>query len=150
MRKSFVTKILPASILCTALISGCDNKVSEGTCAVDTVNGVLAGEVTKVKKPAILPVSGWAFDDRSRSVPAEVSIELLSSDGKVSVTGAAARGTKRPDVAKVYGSEEYIAAGFDGAVNVEKAPLGRYSIWIIQKSGATQLSCNSTRFVELQ
>ena len=74
----------------------------------------------------------------------------IGGAGIADVTGAAARGTKRPDVAKVYGNEEYIAAGFDGAVNVEKAPLGRYSMWIIQKSGATQLSCNSKKFVELQ
>jgi len=106
--------------------------------------------VNKVKKTGVMTVSGWAFDDRSRSVPGEVSIELLSSDGKTTFTGAAARGTKRPDVAKMFGNQSYIDAGFDGGVNVEKASPGRYGIWIVQKSGAKQLSCDSKRFVELE
>ncbi len=161
MRKSSVVAILSLSILSAALISGCvqdDQDVLGGItsendgsmCVLDAINGAAAVPVTKIKQPATLTVAGWAVDHRNRTVPSEVSVELVSVDGKERVTGAARRGTKRPDVAKAYNNPAYDGGGFDGGVNVDKAKPGRYSIRIVQKSGATSLSCNLNRAIEIE
>lgn len=161
MRKSSVVAILSLSILSAALISGCDQNeqgAQGGTtsendgsmCALDVINGAAAVPVTKIRQPATLTVVGWAVDHRNRTVPSEISVELVSVDGKERVIGAARRGTKRPDVAKVYNNPAYEGGGFDGGVNIDKAKPGRYSIRIVQKSDATSLSCDLKRAVEIQ
>ena len=161
MCKSSVVAILSLSILSAVLISGCvqdDQDVQGGTtsekdgsmCALDAINGAAAVPVTKIRQPATLTVAGWAVDHRNRTVPSEVSIELVSVEGKERVAGAVHRGTKRPDVAKVYNNPAYEGSGFDGGVNIDKAKPGRYSIRIVQKSGATSLSCNLNRAIEIE
>jgi len=144
-------EIVLLSVLLFSLISGCAKRTSEGMCVVDNISGIQAGEITKIKKPVSLTVSGWAVNYRSGSVPREVSIELVSvDDEKISFIGPAVRGTKRPDVVKAYNNAEFIDAGYDGNVNVEKALIGRYSIWINQNDGANKFSCDTKRYVELE
>ena len=159
MRKSSVVAMLSLSVFSAALISGCNQQDTQGgvtsekdgsMCALDTINGAAAVPVTKIKQPATLTVAGWAVDRHNGTAPSEVSIELVSVDGKERVTGAVRRGTKRPDVAKVYNDPAFAGGGFDGGVNVDKAKPGRYSIRIVQKSGATSLSCDLKRAVEIQ
>jgi hypothetical protein len=161
MRRSSVVAILSLSILSVALISGCDQKEQDvqggvtsekdgSMCALDTINGAAAVPVTKINQPGTLAVVGWAVDRQNSTAPSEVSVELVSADGKERITGAARRVTKRPDVAKVYNNPAFVDGGFDGVVNVDKAKPGRYGIRIMQKSGATLLSCDLKRAIEIQ
>ena len=167
MRRSIFVNVLTVLFLSAALISACGTKEDDkedgkkttvatksiamgGICAVDTINSVAAVAVNAVKKSTNLAIGGWAADDRNGSVPPEVSIELVSADGKERVTGAASRGTKRPDVAKAFNTPVFEGAGFDGVVSIEKAASGRYSIWIVQMSNGVSLSCDSKRIVEIQ
>ena len=162
MRRTIFVNVLPVLVLSATLVAACGTKedggkaavttgsvAMGGICAVDAINGAAAVAVNAVKKSINLTMGGWVADDRSGSVPSEVSIELVSADGKERVIGTASRGTKRPDVAKAFKTPAFEGAGFDGGVNIEKAAPGRYNICIIQKSGDASLSCDSKRIVDL-
>lgn len=159
MRKSSVVAMLSFSILSAVLINGCDQQDVEGgvnsekdgsVCALDAINGAAAVPITKIKQPTTLTLAGWAVDVLNSTAPSEVSIELVSVDGKEKIAGSARRGAKRPDLVKVFNKPAFEGGGFNGGVNIDKAKPGRYSIRVVQKSGATSLSCDLKRGIEIQ
>lgn len=163
MRSSILVSVFPILVISAALLTACGKKDEGGKtavttasvvmgdkCAVDVINGVTAEAVNPVKKSTSLAIGGWAADDRNGTVPAEVSLELVSADGKERITGVASRTTKRPDVAKAFNTPAFEGSGFDGVVDIEKAPPGRYSLRIVQKNEGVSLACDTKRVVEIQ
>ncbi len=90
---------------------------------------------------APLNIAGWAFDKAAGKAHEEVFVRLISEDRKNVREFKAMRGTRRPDVAKVYNIPAAEAAGFDLGANAE-LPAGRYSVYVVQKSGDDQIVCS--------
>lgn len=157
MYKIVLRNIIGLSVLYVVFISGCEKQeggttvaAPETACWIDAINGAPASEVSKVKIPTIITISGWAVDKKNGTVPTEVGIELLSPDGRQTVTVSASRGTQRPDVAKAFNNPAFKDAGFDSRVTInDKVAPGRYSIRVIQKSGTSKFSCETQKFVEV-
>lgn len=137
-------RLLVAILCTTAFITGCEKAAPPPTesamCGIDLINGVPKDQAGKVKRGTI-NVSGWAFEGQKSAVPADVTIELQMIGGKEKLSGMAGR-TKRPDVAKAFGSTALEGAGFDGAIDAKNAASGRYVIHVVQKSGSKASSCD--------
>ncbi len=88
-----------------------------------------------VKNDDVLEVSGWAFDDSTRSVSEMVFIELVrvESDGRnYAKYYAAASRVERADVAAGFKEPAYMKAGYNLKAGIKSVPPGEYEINVIQ------------------
>ena len=119
----------------------------EGGCAIDLVDEKVATEVVTVKGGATVKIAGWAADPATGAVPPFVFVELA---GKRTFYAAAARGPKRPDVAKALGLPELVDAGFDLVADLSGVPAGTYAVQIDQVSTAgAAFTCNARRKIKV-
>lgn len=125
-----------------SLITGCsrgnqDRVFLSKDCSVDnpTRNTVQA-------LAAPLNIGGWAFDKTAGKAHDDVFVRLVSEDRKNIREFQAMRGTRRPDVARAYNMPAAETAGFDLTAPKVELPPGRYSVYVVQKSGDDQIVCS--------
>lgn len=118
-------------------------------CAADTINESAPAKLVTVSRASLLNIVGWAVDDTAGAVPAEVFVELAPDKGGVPFYAAAARLTKRPDVAKAHGNPAFENSGYDLAAPLAAVPTGVYSVRIVQPVASGVLTCDTNRRVEI-
>ena len=78
-------------------------------------------------------LDGWAFDEKSKSVPETVVIELVSSADGSKYYATASRSTrKRDDVAKFFKEPAFEKAGYQVNADIKAVPPGEYEIIVVQ------------------
>lgn len=137
----FLAKDMPADI------KGFPSEVA-GRCAVDIVNNPVKDEVIAINRAAGLTIYGWALDEKSPSVSSIVFLHLLKDTEKY--YGQLTRRGDRDDLAKAFGKQEFVNAGYGGTVDISSLPVGRYEILIIQKSENKNLVCSTNYKLELR
>jgi len=122
-----------------------------GGCSRDDQDRVFLSKECSVDKPirntvqaldVPLDVGGWAFDKATGKVHDDVFVRFISEDRKNVREFQAKRGTRRPDVARAYNIPAAELAGFDLAGAKAELPAGRYSVYVVQKSGEDQIVCS--------
>jgi hypothetical protein len=91
--------------------------------SVDFINNAPPTRVPSVRAGTMLRVSGWAVDDRARTVAAGVVVFV---DGGAET--AALYGLERPDVAQVLGNPGYRDCGFTADAPTLSLAPGRHSL----------------------
>ena len=137
-----------SSVRPAALIGA--NSVATRACAADKINESEPAALVTVAQASSLSIVGWALDDAAGTVPAEVFVELASDKGGGPFYAAAARLTKRPDVAKAHGNAAFENSGYDLAADLAGVPLGIYSVRVVQPVAAGVLTCDTNRKVEIR
>ena len=102
-------------------IKGSPSEVTD-RCAVDIVNDPVKDELIAINRVAGLKIYGWALDDKSTSVPSIVFLHLLK--GTENYYGRLNRRVDRVDLAKAFGKQEFINAGYGGNVDISSLPAG--------------------------
>ena len=126
------------------------SRVLSKACAADKINDSPSGELLKAAKSAKLKITGWAVDDIAVAVPAEVFVELVPVTGTAHFYAAAARLTKRPDVAKAHGKPVFENSGYDLDADLSAVPAGVYSVLVVQPVAAGVTSCDTKRRVDIR
>jgi hypothetical protein len=118
-------------------------------CALDTVNDKIATANTRIPKAPTLRLAGWAGDKTTGSVPPLVIVELVA--GTKHFYATATRAGKRPDVAKVFGVEAFVDAGFELLASLAAVPPGTYTVKVnqIAASGAAFV-CDTKHQLEIK
>lgn len=106
------------------------------TCSIDSPRNDTALELGKP-----FAAGGWAFDKVSGTAPEKVFLQLVSEDQRTSRIVAAARGTKRPDVAQALGAPGAVGSGFDATIDTAGLAPGKYTISIVQAAEDKTLVC---------
>lgn len=124
------------------LIAGCsrgsqDRVFLSKECSVDNP---IRNTVQALADP--LNIGGWAFDKAAGKAHEDVFVRLVSEDRKNVREFQAKRGTRRPDVARAYNLPAAEVAGFDLTGAKADLPAGRYSVYVVQKSGDDQIVCS--------
>jgi len=116
------------------------------TCNIDTP-----------KKDITLPVAndflvgGWAFDKVTGSSPESIELQFASENRKLIETIKAARGTKRPDVAKAFNMPGAESSGFDVVVKAGTLKPAKYSVSVVQKlPDNISLICSQEHFITIK
>ncbi|WP_223462071.1 MULTISPECIES: hypothetical protein [unclassified Pseudomonas] len=130
-------------------LSACDagkpkDIVLNNSCSLDS-------PVAEAKVSTNVPLQfwGWAYNVAAGTVPKDVSIELISSNGDVALTAPLTR-SSREDVAKAFSKPELEMAGFNGAVDIKVLASGVYTVKIIQQEGKDRLACASPTKLNIQ
>lgn len=102
-----------------------------GKAWLDSVNKNSIDKIVNVKSEDGFELSGWAFNDGTKSVPSAIFIELapVKGEGKYYAT---AKRTDRHDVAKIFKEPSYKKCGFMSKADIKSVPAGEYQINIIQ------------------
>lgn len=98
---------------------------------MDVVNKNSKDATVIVKDENVLDINGWAFDDKTRSVPGTVFIELAPVKGGEKYYAAANRG-ERPDLVNTFSEPAYKKAGYSLEADIKSVLPGQYNINIIQ------------------
>jgi hypothetical protein len=124
------------------LIAGCsrDNQDRVFLSKECSVDNPVKNTVQTLADP--LNIGGWAFDKASGVAHEDVFVRLVSEDRKSVREFQAKRGTRRPDVARAYNIPAAEAAGFDLSAAKAELPTGRYSVYVVQKSGGDHIVCS--------
>lgn len=105
--------------------------------SVDFINGAPPDRVPSVAAGTTLPVSGWAVDDRARTVAKGVIVFIEGG-----AETAARYGFERPDVAQAFGNRGYRNSGFTADASTFSLAPGRHSL------GLRILNADGTGFYE--
>jgi hypothetical protein len=138
-----LTKELPAAIKNFAFETA-------GNCSIDVVNNAMLGsapEVT-VNRTDGFSADGWAFDEKSGSVPAVVTLQLVQ--GEERYYAQLNRHGGRDDLSKAFGKPEFANAGYFASVEVASLPAGQYAIFVVQKGDGKNMVCSTNRKLNLK
>lgn len=119
-----------------------------GKCTVDSVNTPQKGETIRIKRTEGMRIEGWAFDDKSGTVPAVAVLQMVAGGNRYHYA-LLERRTGRDDLAKTFAKAEYGAAGFTATVDITTLPPGLYDMLIVQKTATTNLVCPTYRKLEV-
>ena len=104
---------------------------SGGKSNIEIINNNRIDQVADVKSEDGFELSGWALDDRTKSAPEIVFIELAPVKGGARYYATAGR-SDRDDVVKAFNEQEYKKAGYVVKADIKSVPPGEYEINIIQ------------------
>jgi len=121
-----------------AFAAAYDRAVRSGTCALDEINGHVAGAEPFVLPRGIFGATGWAVDS-SDEVPSEQIYGVLRSPERRLLI--AARRVRRPDVADLLASPRYERSGFRVSGSIAQLPSGDYRLAIAQGRPAGLVVC---------
>ncbi len=122
-----------------------------GKCSIDAVNAPQPGQVITIKKADGMNVRGWAFDDKSGTVPPILALQLVSTtSGDQRYYANLTRQGNREDLAKAFGKSEYSGAGYAALVDSSSLQPGLYYILVIQKSDKLNLVCSTYRKLDVK
>lgn len=118
-----------------------------GSCAIDSPTQNEAFEVDQE-----FTVSGWAFDEKNKSVPDTLTLYFINESTSQIFTFPARRTGGRPDVAAAYKLPNLVDSGFSGLVTKNVLSPGSYRIVLLQASrGTGVISCaGETRNIRIQ
>lgn len=118
-----------------------------GKCAIDIVNTPQSGEVVTVKRSEPAAIAGWAFDDKAKSVPAIIALQLAKGDSRYHALVERKGG--RDDLTKAYGEAKYADAGYSAVLDFSSLPVGQYDVLLVQRAADKNLVCSTYRKLEL-
>ena len=95
-----------------------------GFCALDLVNGALAGELSSVLGD--VGFRGWVVD-ASKSTDGEAALVLVGEQRHVA---AVSRAVERPDVAAALGADSARMSGFNQVVALDGLSAGEYRVHV--------------------
>lgn len=104
-----------------------------GKVNVDALNKNNKDAIISVNSEDGFDINGWAFDDKSKSAPESIFIELAPVKGGDKYYETAKR-SERGDLAKTFNAPAYKKAGFNLKADIKSVPPGEYSINVIQIS----------------
>jgi hypothetical protein len=134
---SIIEKITTTVLTLTlALLTGCSeeqktmqplgtDKQQSTKCALDVVNGDKRAVV--YANSDRVDFRGWAADSISTTALQKLYLVLTNRTGK-NFTFAVTTRSDRPDVAKVYGHDDFLKSGFRLVANISTLPKGTYGI----------------------
>lgn len=102
-----------------------------GKANLDALNQNSADETIVVKSEDGFNINGWAFDEKTKSAPEMVFIELAPVKGADKYYAQAAR-SDRGDLAKSFKVPAYANAGYNLKADISSVPAGEYNINIVQ------------------
>jgi hypothetical protein len=120
---------------------------ADALCALDEINGQLAGPRTFELSRTVLGLRGWAFDRSRGGIEPEIFAMLTSGARRYAMK---ATRVPRPDVAAAYKAPERELAGYELNGSLVDLPAGDYRISILQKRGAGYVTCGFENVVKLQ
>lgn len=102
---------------------------SFGTCAIDTPtrDAIISADSEFV-------IAGWAFDNRNKSLPDIITLNLINESSSKIFTISAKREGERPDVAEAFKLPILAESGFSGHIARNVLTPGNYRIVILQAS----------------
>lgn len=87
-------------------------------------------------------VSGWAFDEKNKSVPDTLTLYFINESNSKIYTFPAKRIGERPDVAALFKLPQLKESGFSGLISKASLEPGNYRIVLLQVSrGNGVISC---------
>jgi hypothetical protein len=145
---NYRTVVLFSSLIALA---GCTDKqnVTDG-CHIDSVNN--SGDlIVTTKRNSIIQVAGWAFDKLSKQAPESISVNLVSSTGKVSELTKGKTTIARPDVSAAFNAPSVTNAGFVVSTKLESQAPGTYELQILLHFHDRDLVCKSiTKSIKIE
>lgn len=119
-----------------------------GSCSIDVINNVLLnGTEVSIKHADGLSVDGWAYDEKSTTLPTTVVLQLVK--GEERYYALLSRHGGRDDLIKAFGKSELANAGYAAAMDITALPAGQYEIRIVQKGADKNLVCATNRKLNL-
>jgi hypothetical protein len=105
-----------------------------------------AAEVA-VKRADGLSVDGWAYNEKSTTLPAVVVLQFVN--GEERYYALVNRHGGREDLVKAIGKSELANAGYAAAVDITSLPVGQYGIQVVQKGAGKNLVCSTNHKLNL-
>lgn len=102
-----------------------------GKANVDALNKNNKDAIIAVRSNDGFDLNGWAFDDKTKSAPETVFIELAPVKGGKKYYAAAVR-SERADLAKTFNVPAYKNAGYVLKADIKSVSNGEYQINVIQ------------------
>lgn len=115
-----------------------------GKVNLDALNKNSADATITVKSEDGFDINGWAFDDKSKTAPELVFIELASVKGGEKYYAAANR-SDRGDLATTFKVPAYKNAGYNLKADVTAVPAGEYQINIVQVVNGSPILADTTK-----
>lgn len=132
------TETLPAfSTILPSVLAG-KTMDTGGKVNIDGLNKNKMDTIINIKNEDGFDINGWAFDNKTKTVPETIFLELASVKGGKKYYVAAMRG-EREDLAKAFNKPELKKAAFAIKVDIRSIPSGEYQINIIQISNGNPI-----------
>ncbi|WP_323813317.1 hypothetical protein [Cellvibrio sp. NN19] len=110
---------------------------SFGSCAID-----IPAHNATVSSDSEFTIAGWAFDEKNKTVPDTLTLNLINEKSSEIFTFPAKRGIERPDVAAAFKLPILVESGFSGIVTKNSLTPGDYRIVLLQGGrNAGVISC---------
>lgn len=116
---------LPAAIAGKKFVMG-------GKAEAELMNKRKLDKIADVKSEEGFELEGWAIDEKGKSIPDTVVIELVSADGSKYYATASRIPRKRDDVAKFFKEPAYQKSGYKINADIKAVPPGEYEIIVVQ------------------
>jgi len=117
--------------------------VRGGRCAIDTINGRMAGgrksHKSAVPPSGLLTVSGWALDPREAGIAGRTMFLLTRETGETFALPVTR--LVREDVARHLKLPDFKLAGFESRASLLDFPAGTYSFGVYLEGHARRLVC---------
>lgn len=121
---SAFSALLPPALAGKAIAPG-------GKANLDALNKNNADAIINVRSEDGFDINGWAFDEKTKSAPEMVFIELSPVNGGEKYYAAASR-RDRDDLAKTFNVPAYKKAAYILNADIKSVPPGEYQISVIQ------------------
>jgi hypothetical protein len=132
--------------LCCVLLTACGDGANTEyvqSCNIDApTNGA------KLSTAQDFGIVGWAYDNKTKTSPEHIRIQLNSFDGQVSKTFEATR-VKRPDVVKAFNTPGAEMSGYNAVVPANSLTAGQYEIVMLQDMPDRNLKCTKEMLFEV-
>jgi hypothetical protein len=121
------------------------------TCNIETVDS----QGFKPTPPTVaagskVRVTGWIIDASDKSVPSEVTVQLLGRNGPDHVEAPIAMWRARPDVVSAQNADAGLKPGFSVDVNLKALPPGDYSIYLLSSNAGGDFKCDVGRGLSIR
>lgn len=104
-----------------------------GKANVELLNKKKVEKIADVSSEDGLELDGWALDDKTKTVPDTVVIELFDAkSGNKYYAPANRNGRKRADVANFFKEPAFEKAGYRISADIKAVPAGEYEIIVVQ------------------
>jgi len=138
--KAFIQTHYPPFVPVTDMDLENMERLTEGHCILDTINGRLANEEVIEVPKTVVHFAGWAVDRTQEHISQDAFIFLTSNtQGTFSIPVTR---VNRPDVVANLGNERYLMAGYEAEGAILDLPPGDYKIRLIQHQGTSHVYCD--------
>lgn len=117
---------LPAALVGKKFVVG-------GKANAELLNKKKFEKVADIRSEEGFELDGWALDDKAKTVPDTVVIELFDArSGNKYYAPASRNGRKRADVANFFKEPALEKAGYKVSADIKAVPPGEYEIIVVQ------------------